>query len=167
MLFLSELETGREVVALGEVGVREVLDEVAGRAGRARACAPTSRSTSRAIPRSLLPMRPRMLRVVVENLAENALRYAGPARDADAVDRPRGRRRRAHARATPASGVAEQDLPRLFERFYRADRARASRGTGLGLAIVKHIVTAAGGEVEATSAPGRGLRDPLRLRLAA
>ena len=54
-------------------------------------------------------------------------------------------------------GVAEGDLPRLFERFYRADRARASRGTGLGLAIVKHIVTSAGGRVEASSERGGGL----------
>jgi two-component system, OmpR family, phosphate regulon sensor histidine kinase PhoR len=49
------------------------------------------------------------------------------------------------------------DLPRLFERFYRADRARASRGTGLGLAIVKHIVNSAGGTVEARSGAGQGL----------
>ena len=54
-------------------------------------------------------------------------------------------------------GVDTTDLPRLFERFYRADPARTTRGTGLGLAIVKHIVTSAGGTVEATSAPGRGL----------
>jgi two-component system sensor histidine kinase MprB len=54
-------------------------------------------------------------------------------------------------------GVEKADLPRLFERFYRADRARASRGTGLGLAIVKHIVTSAGGRVEASSRRGGGL----------
>src|SRR5437764_1326052 len=55
-------------------------------------------------------------------------------------------------------GVAEADLPRLFERFWRADAARATRGTGLGLAIVKHVVTAAGGSVEATGSRGRGLQ---------
>ena len=55
------------------------------------------------------------------------------------------------------AGVAERDLPRLFERFYRADRARSTRGTGLGLAIVKHIVTSAGGTVEASGAKGVGL----------
>jgi signal transduction histidine kinase len=48
-------------------------------------------------------------------------------------------------------------LGRLFERFFRADRARASRGTGLGLAIVKHVVTAAGGTVEARGGRGAGL----------
>ena len=51
----------------------------------------------------------------------------------------------------------EDDLPRLFERFYRADTARASRGTGLGLAIVKHITVSAGGWVEAASPSGEGL----------
>jgi signal transduction histidine kinase len=55
------------------------------------------------------------------------------------------------------AGVSEEDASRLFERFYRADRARASRGTGLGLAIVKHVVTSAGGTVEAYGVPGRGL----------
>jgi two-component system phosphate regulon sensor histidine kinase PhoR len=53
--------------------------------------------------------------------------------------------------------VAEADLPRLFERFYRTDRSRASRGTGLGLAIVKHVVTSAGGTVEARGGQGQGL----------
>ena len=54
-------------------------------------------------------------------------------------------------------GVGEADIPSLFERFYRADRARSSRGTGLGLSIVKHIVVAAGGRVEASGGEGRGL----------
>ena len=66
--------------------------------------------------------------------------------------------RRSQSRyATTGSASTEADLPRLFERFYRADRARASRGTGLGLAIVKHIVTQAGGTVEARGGAGRGL----------
>jgi signal transduction histidine kinase len=54
-------------------------------------------------------------------------------------------------------GVSDEDLPRLFERFYRSDRARASRGTGLGLAIVEHVVAAAGGSVDAFRRPGGGL----------
>jgi len=53
--------------------------------------------------------------------------------------------------------VPEAEVGRLFERFYRADRARSSRGPGLGLAIVKHIVTSAGGTVDASAPEGGGL----------
>jgi two-component system phosphate regulon sensor histidine kinase PhoR len=155
VLFLSELETGRAVVALTAIPaapvVREVLDELAERASRAGV------TLSAELDESVeVPLRPRMLRVVLENLVENALRYAGDGvvfsvtleRTSDAV---------VITAADTGIGVSEDDLPRLFERFYRADRARASRGTGLGLAIVKHIVTSAGGQVEASSPPGQGL----------
>ena len=73
----------------------------------------------------------------------------GPGSDVHARRRTE-RRRPSLPVADDGVGVAEEDLPRLFERFYRADRVRASRGTGLGLAIVKHIVAAGGGTVEAT-----------------
>ena len=64
-------------------------------------------------------------------------------------------------------GVNEEELSRLFERFYRADHARASRGTGLGLAIVKHIVGQAGGTVEARGGKGAGLEIRCVLPVAA
>ena len=98
------------------------------------------------------PLRPRMIRVIAGNLAENAIRYAGPGSTFTLTVRPGEL-----VAADDGVGVADDDLRRLFERFYRADRARASRGTGLGLAIVKHIANSAGGSVEAESELGAGL----------
>ncbi len=155
VLFLSELESGGRVVSLGPVPVRPELDAaVAGLEERASRAGVTL--SAEGDPGIVLEMRPRMLRVVAQNLAENAIRYAGPGasftlaverRGADVVLRG----------TDDGVGVDEEELSRLFERFYRADRARASRGTGLGLAIVKHIVGQAGGTVVAAGGRGAGL----------
>jgi two-component system, OmpR family, phosphate regulon sensor histidine kinase PhoR len=151
VLFLSELESGREVVALGSTVALPVLEEVRDRlADSAERADVTIRIVGRADVE--LPLRRRMLQIVVENLAENAVRYAGPGSTLTLSVAP-GRLEA----ADDGRGVDQEELERLFERFYRSDRARASRGTGLGLAIVKHVVTAAGGEVEATGGPNHGI----------
>jgi signal transduction histidine kinase len=149
ILFLSELESGHEIVALSATDARpiveEVVDGLADAAGRAGI-------SLRVNGEGTLPLRPRMLRILAENLAENAIRYAGHGSSFEfelgvgsLVARDDG------------IGVNQHDLVRLFERFYRSDAARSTRGTGLGLAIVKHMVAAAGGTVEARSERGAGL----------
>jgi two-component system phosphate regulon sensor histidine kinase PhoR len=155
VLFLSELETGRAVVSLNATRALPVLAQVTGDLAESAARAGVTLEVA-GDPDVELALRPRMLRVVVQNLAENAIRYAGPGSTfALWVGRDDGR---VLLRASDDGiGVVEADLPRLFERFYRADRARASRGTGLGLAIVKHVITSAGGTIEARSARGHGL----------
>ena len=155
VLFLGELETGREVVSLGRTRalpvVAEVVSALADRAEHAEVRIVVAGSDA-----VELPLRPRMLRVVVENLVANAIRYAGAGSTATVTVSGEGAGPVLAVRDDGA-GVRETELPRLFERFYRTDQARSSRGTGLGLAIVKHVVTSAGGTIDARSAPGAGL----------
>jgi signal transduction histidine kinase len=155
VLFLSELESGRAVVALGSIRallvIEQVLAEAAERAERAGISLRLDCTAS-----FELPLRARMLQVVVENLAENAIRYAGEGATCT-VSCAESEGARRLVVADDGAGVSDEELPRLFERFYRADRARSTLGTGLGLAIVKHVVVAAGGTVEASQTAGGGL----------
>ncbi|MFL5960349.1 MAG: ATP-binding protein [Gaiellaceae bacterium] len=155
VLFLGELETGREVVSLGRTRAQPIVEEVVG-SFRERADHAQVAFDVRVDERIELPLRPRMLRVVLENLLANAIRYAGPGSTCS-VELSTSAEGPLLAVSDDGKGVGPMDLPRLFERFYRGDEARTSRGTGLGLAIVKHVVTAAGGEIAATSQPGKGL----------
>ena len=155
VLFLAELESGTRVVSLGAEPVLPVLEEVVAELEEPAARAGVA-IRAQGDPTATAEVRPRMLRVVARNLAENAIRYAGPGTNATlSVNRVDGA---VVLRVVDdGAGVGEADLPRLFERFYRADRSRGSRGTGLGLAIVKHVVASAGGTVEAHGVPGQGL----------
>jgi two-component system phosphate regulon sensor histidine kinase PhoR len=100
---------------------------------------------------------PTLLEQAIVNLIDNAINYSNEgnsmsisvvAQDTMAVISVRDY----------GIGIAKEHLPRLFERFYRADNARSRKmgGTGLGLAIVKHIAQAHGGHVASVSEPGKG-----------
>lgn len=97
------------------------------------------------------------LEEIIHNLLDNAVKYSNEGGRILASAEPRD-----HAVVLSVNdegiGIPAEDLPRIFERFYRVDRARGRElgGTGLGLSIVKHIAQLHGGHVEAESAVGKG-----------
>jgi two-component system phosphate regulon sensor histidine kinase PhoR len=98
------------------------------------------------------------LHTVIGNLLDNAVKYARPGDRISVHARLDGPARVAIEVSDTGPGIAEEHLPRLFERFYRVDagRSRELGGTGLGLAIVKHLCAAMGGTVSVKSAVGTG-----------
>lgn len=155
LLELARLESGRVILNLQTVNLAEVLVPAVDR---------LSPQAVRAGLRILIDIPPDLPRVqidphlfqqVIANLVHNAIKFT-----------PAGGEIRITARASADEitvavsdtgvGIPKEDLPRIFERFYKADRSRASGGTGLGLAIAKHVVLSHGGRIWAESQEGRG-----------
>jgi signal transduction histidine kinase len=157
LLELSKLESGevplrREPVALRPL-VDELLSEVAvGVAGR-------SLELGNEVPDDLVPVRAdrERLHQVLFNLVDNAVRFTPDGGSVTVAARRDGGSVEVSV-ADTGIGIAAEHLPRLFERFYRADQARAREdgGTGIGLAIARSVVEAHGGTISASSEPGRG-----------
>src|SRR5205823_3223093 len=101
---------------------------------------------------------------ILENLVDNALKYT-PSGGRIAVRYWAEEGEVCLEVEDTGIGIPEHDLPRIFERFYRVDKARsrAQGGTGLGLSIVKHLVQAMHGSVQAQSRVGQGTRFTVRL----
>jgi len=100
---------------------------------------------------------PPLLEQAVVNLLDNAIKYSEPEKPIHVEAVRTDRETIIHVR-DQGRGIAKEHLPRVFERFYRVDKARSRNmgGTGLGLAIVKHIIKVHGGRVEVESTLGKG-----------
>lgn len=94
---------------------------------------------------------------VLVNLVDNAIKYTASGGSIAIFAKEAGRFVQVEVRDS-GIGIPDADLPRVFERFYRVDKARSRErgGTGLGLSIVKHIIQAHGGEVSVESRLGEG-----------
>ena len=158
LLTLSRLEqeTERSEVVLEKRPLGDVL------LAAVEVCRPIARSRNieirvRAEERVVCEISTRLLEQAVVNLIDNAIKYSDSGSSIDVT------LRRAQFEAVISvedrgCGIERQHLPRLFERFYRTDRARSRDlgGTGLGLAIVKHIALVHRGRVAVESEPGEG-----------
>jgi two-component system phosphate regulon sensor histidine kinase PhoR len=152
LLNLSAIESGHRAPRLS------VLDLGAALAAAAQAAGPVAETRGVSLRVGEFEGLPRVLadgdqlKQILANLLDNALKYT----DRDGRVELSAQSRSGGARVTVRDtgvGIPEADLPRVFERFYRVDKARGREagGTGLGLSIVKHLVEAQGGEVSVES----------------
>ena len=162
LLELSRLESGERPPVFDVVAPEEAIDEVVVALASLAQAKQIEISTTVAAP----PFETDgdRLRGMLENLVENAIKYTAAgghvsvsARVDDGMV--------VFDVADDGPGIAAPHLPRVFERFYRVDKARSRElgGTGLGLSIVKHLAESVGGTVSASSEPGRGSRFTVRL----
>ena len=157
LLSLAQLESSNATLALSVVRVEELFNNVV-RDWREKLAAKNLKVIVDVSPdASTLRADETRLQEVLYNLLENAVKYS---REKGQIQLQAGRRgpETVLSVSDDGTGISKEDLPRIFERFYRADKARSRElgGTGLGLAIVKHIAQLHGGRVEAESELGKG-----------
>jgi two-component system phosphate regulon sensor histidine kinase PhoR len=155
LLTLSRIESGQAPVRLAPMPVADliapVLDRLTPQVERGRL------SLSVSLPEDL----PRVLAdddqvsQALTNIVQNAIKFTPDGGSIVVSARPEGDQVVISVRDT-GIGIAPDVLPRVFERFFKADQSRASHGTGLGLAIAKHVVQAHGGRIWAESVQGQG-----------
>lgn len=157
LLILSRLESHQMTIVAEPLDVRELVLTTA--KGFEKQAQDKGVSLSLDVPEGLpkaLGDRDRLEQVVV-NLLDNAIKYTPSGGSVKIGASPEGAEVIVHI-ADTGLGIPPEDISRIFERFYRVDKARSRElgGTGLGLAIVKHIIQGHNGRLNVESAPGKG-----------
>ncbi len=155
LLELSKIESGRVPIQRQPISPCELMNQSV---ERMKLQAERAGLTLRVDCASdLLPVRADYDRIeqVLVNLIHNAVKFTRPGGEIVVSARPEGSEMVFSIRDTGV-GIAPEDLERIFERFYKADRSRSSRGTGLGLSIARHTVESHGGRIWAESEVGQG-----------
>jgi two-component system phosphate regulon sensor histidine kinase PhoR len=155
LLELSRIESGRVPLQLKPAAPAVILNEAVDRLKlqAERAGLHLSITCSSELPEVLADV-PRLEQVVV-NLLHNGIKFTPTGGSINVSAQEHDSSVQFNVSDT-GIGIPSTDLRRIFERFYKTDRARASGGTGLGLAIARHLVEAHGGEIWANSEEGKG-----------
>ena len=167
LLSLARIESGAELFHFTSVPLREVAEACVER-HRPRAEARIQRLDFEVVRPGLhVWADEEAVDQILENLLDNALKYTGEGGSIRIRLGTEGEQGTIEV-VDSGIGIPAADLPRIFERFYRVDKARSRElgGTGLGLAIVKHLVQAMHGSVSATSEPRKGTTFRVQLPLA-
>jgi signal transduction histidine kinase len=157
LLDLSRIESGHWKPRPQPVTIADAAGEVFARLSAVAGKKGVRLETTIAPGASVIHADRTALEQILLNLVENAIRHT-PERGNVTIETAEARNGVVLSVRDTGTGIAPDHLPRIFERFYRADsgRSREAGGTGLGLAIVKHLVEAHGGSVSADSVVGSG-----------
>lgn len=158
LLIISSLESGRVSLAFGPVNLRSLTERMlADFKSRAEVRHVTLHSE---VPDLIAHADEARLEQVLGNLLENAVKYGRESGTVTVGGRATSDGRLELFVQDDGPGIPAESLERVFERFYRVDKARSrdQGGTGLGLSIVKHIVQGHGGRVWVESEPGKGAK---------
>lgn len=164
LLRLARLDAGQESLDLTSCDIAAVIGEVVEELGVSLKGRGQRVSISVQAGTERFSADRAKLHDVFRNLIVNAFTYA-PERSEIVVEAARANGVVSLSVTDTGPGIPEEDLPRVFERFYRVDKSRARDpgGTGLGLSIVRHLVELHGGSVDASNAPQGGARMTVHL----
>jgi two-component system, OmpR family, phosphate regulon sensor histidine kinase PhoR len=152
---LSRIETGQADLKMEPVKLNDLVDAVL--AEMSPLAERRQLTLSRELAADLPPVRADKdrIRQTITNLLHNAIKFNRPAGKVTVLTDYDDRSVTVSVTDT-GIGISKDDLPHVFERFYKADKARAGGGSGLGLAIAKHTILAHGGDIRAQSEEGKG-----------
>jgi two-component system phosphate regulon sensor histidine kinase PhoR len=164
LLELSRLESGERPPRWETVRPADVVEDVVASLGEQARGRQIVVSTDAASAPEVTSDGDR-LRRILENLLENAVKYTPSGGHVAVNARPGEDRSVVFEVEDDGPGIPAEHLPRIFERFYRVDKARSRElgGTGLGLSIVKHLAEGMGAAISVFSEPGRGTRFSVRI----
>lgn len=156
ILELSMIESGNVSIQTKQVRLKALVDEVFTSLS-SKASGRDIKLVNRISPASKAQADPVRLEQMLTNLIDNAIKFNRPGGDVTLTAFESDEKASISVTDT-GEGILPDHLPRVFERFYRADRGRTREvgGTGLGLAIVKHLARLHGGEVSVSSTPSEG-----------
>ena len=159
---LAEAESGALSLRPATLDINSLIEEaVAHREPQLRAAGLTVRTRLHPEPLAVFGDADR-LHQALGNLLSNAARYCRPGDAVTITTAPESDGVRVELEDT-GPGITPQELPRIFDRFWRGSTSHAVGGTGIGLAVVKELIVAHGGAIAAESEPGHGTRFTIRL----
>jgi len=152
---LSHIETGKAELRRVPTNINLLVEEVVAQMNPLAANRPVTIFTDLKINPPIIKIDRDRIRQTLINIVHNAIKFNKPGGkiiistvyDTESIT---------VSVSDSGTGISQEDLPHIFERFYKADKARSRGGSGLGLAIAKHTVQAHGGNITVKSEEGKG-----------